>query len=75
MAAGVKPGVLAPTKDEVAGSNGTETASQALSKVNAPTRDAIEQALKKIDPDASLSDYTDGKSWTGASGLLLHLIA
>jgi hypothetical protein len=74
-AAGVMPGVLPPNQDELAGATGKETASQALSKVDTFTRDAIEQALKKIDPNASLDNYDDGKSYSSGSGLILHLIA
>lgn len=53
----------------------TETPSQALAKVSSVTRETIEAALKKIDPNASLDDYKDGKTWTSGSGLVLHLIA
>jgi hypothetical protein len=75
IAAGVKPGVLAPTKDERTAASGRETASQALSKVSSSTRDAIEQALKAVDANASLDNYADGKGWSNGSGLILHLIA
>ena len=74
-AAGVMPGVLSPNRDELAGATGKETTSQALSKVDTPTRDTIEQALKKIDPDSSLDTYAEGKSYSNSSGLILHLIA
>lgn len=53
----------------------TETQSQALAKVSTVTRETIEAALKKIDPNASLDDYEGGKTWTSGSGLVLHLIA
>lgn len=69
------PGALSPNPDELAGSSGKETASQALSKVDVSTRDAIEQALKKIEPDASLDTYAEGTSYSNSSGLILHLIA
>ena len=69
-AAGVMPGVLSPNPDELAGSGGKESASQALSKV-----DDSKQALKKIDPDASLDTYAEGTSYSNSSGLILHLIA
>ncbi|MGF6492273.1 hypothetical protein ABIE56_000426 [Luteibacter sp. 621] len=73
--AGVMPGVLPQTDDEKAGSSGKESASEALAKVDAPTREAIEEALKKFDPNASLDTYADGKSYSNSSGLMLHLIA
>ncbi|UPG92863.1 hypothetical protein [Luteibacter aegosomatissinici] len=73
--AGVLPGVLPRQSDEVVDQDGKETPSQALARVPQSTRDAIEEALKKVDPNASLDTYEDGTSYSGNAGLILHLIA
>lgn len=76
LATGQNPAdMIATTHDIHDRSVTNETPSQALARVSEVTRDTIEAALRKIDPNASLDDYKDGKTWTSGSGLVLHLVA
>jgi len=62
-AAGVAAGVLPRNAEET--TTPGETATQALSKASAATIKAIEDALQKVDPNASLTGYKDGESFYG----------
>lgn len=52
-----------------------ETGAQALSRASAATIEAIEKALEKFSPEASLKGYRDGTEFYNGSGTYFNIIA
>jgi hypothetical protein len=78
VAAGALPGSPnAPTRvdDPTTVSGKKPSGADALGKASEATRDAIEAAIKKFDPNGSIRNYKDGQFFQNAFGGTIDIIA
>jgi hypothetical protein len=68
-------GTATPIADPTSNAGAKPSGAQALSEASQTTRDAIEAAIQKFDPNASIADYKDGEFFQNAFGGKIDIVA